>query len=90
MMIQKDQLFWIHTFYPDYESVLAVILHHCIDSWVKVITINFEFRILRLTFHRKSASKCWIRDIIAYLINFEIILTHLNMKLIIFVGILQV
>ena len=26
-------------------------------SWVKVFRINPEFRILRLTFHRKSASK---------------------------------
>ena len=28
------------------------------DPWVKVFRINPEFRILRLTFHRKSASKC--------------------------------
>ena len=27
-------------------------------SWVKVFMIIPEFRILRLTFHRKSASKC--------------------------------
>ena len=27
-------------------------------AWVKVFRINPEFRILRLTFHRKSASKC--------------------------------
>ena len=27
-------------------------------AWVKVIRINPEFRILRLNFHRKSASKC--------------------------------
>ena len=33
-------------------------------SWVKVFRINPEFLILRLTFHRKSASKCWIRQII--------------------------
>ena len=26
-------------------------------TWVKVFRINPEFRILRLTFHRKSASK---------------------------------
>ena len=26
--------------------------------WVKVFRIILEFRILRLTFHRKSASKC--------------------------------
>ena len=29
-----------------------------ISPWVKVFSINPEFRILRLTFHRKSASKC--------------------------------
>ena len=29
-----------------------------IAPWVKVIRINPEFRVLRLTFHRKSASKC--------------------------------
>ena len=28
------------------------------NSWVKVCRINPEFRILRLNFHRKSASKC--------------------------------
>ena len=28
------------------------------SSWVKVFRIISEFRILRLTFHRKSASKC--------------------------------
>ena len=27
-------------------------------AWVKVFRINPEFRILKLTFHRKSASKC--------------------------------
>ena len=32
--------------------------------WVKVFRIIPEFRILRLTFHRKSASKSWIRQII--------------------------
>ena len=31
-------------------------------SWVKVFMIIPEFRILRLTFLRKSASKCWIRQ----------------------------
>ena len=29
-----------------------------INSWVKVFRIFPEFRILRLTFHRKSATKC--------------------------------
>ena len=41
---------------------------------VKVFRINPEFRILRLTFHRKSASKCWVRQIlIAFLISFQMI-----------------
>ena len=30
-------------------------------AWVRVFRIIPEFRILRPTFHRKSASKCWIR-----------------------------
>ena len=43
-------------------------------AWVKVFRINPEFRILRLTFHRKSASKCWIMQIlIASLISFQVI-----------------
>ena len=29
-----------------------------IEAWVKVFRIIPGFRILRLTFHRKSASKC--------------------------------
>ena len=45
-----------------------------VNAWVKVFRINPEFRILRLTFHRKSASNCWIREIIiASLIGFHII-----------------
>ena len=39
---------------------------------VKVFMMNLEFRILRLTFHSKSASTCWIKDImIASLIGFQ-------------------
>ena len=42
------------------------------NDLVKWFRINPEFRILRLTFHRKLASKCSIREIIiASLINFE-------------------
>ena len=45
---------------------------------MKVFRINSEFSILRLAFHRKSASKCRIKEIIiASLISFQIILTHL-------------
>ena len=32
--------------------------HHNTTAWVKVFRIPPEFRILRLTFHRKSASNC--------------------------------
>ena len=42
-------------------------------AWVKVLRINPVFRILRPTFHRRSASNCSIREIIiASLINFQI------------------
>ena len=45
--------------------------YHVNNVWVKVFRINPDFRILRLTFHRKSASKCLIREIkVAPLINF--------------------
>ena len=41
------------------------------NAWVKTFRIIPEFRILRLTFHWKSASKCWILQvIIAFLIWF--------------------
>ena len=40
-------------------------------AWVKVFMIIPEFRILRLTFHRKSASKCWIREIITAFLYFQ-------------------
>ena len=47
-------------------------------TWVKVLRIYPEFRILTLTFHRQSASKCWItEDIIAPLISIQNILTQL-------------
>ena len=39
-------------------------------TWVKVFRVIPEFRILRLTFHRKSASNSWIgRIIIGYLLG---------------------
>ena len=37
---------------------LRVYSPHGKYAWVKVFRINPEFRILRLTFHKKSASKC--------------------------------
>ena len=59
-------------------------------TWVKVFRIIPEFRILRMTFHRKSSSKCWIKEIILVsLINFQPVwgqIDHLNMKLWIFSG----
>ena len=36
----------------------------CWITWVKIFRINPEFRVLRLTFHRKSALKCRIRQMI--------------------------
>ena len=52
----------------------------CADTaWVKVFRTNPEFRILRLTFHRKSTSKYWIRKIIiASLFYFQFIKRHLT------------
>ena len=44
---------------PRYPHCLARAFTDCkrnADAWVKVLRINPEFRILRLTFHRKSAS----------------------------------
>ena len=56
-------------------SVL-LFLHH--RGW-KFSKINPEFRILRLTFYRKSASKCWIRQIkIASLIYFQYVIKQLT------------
>ena len=45
-------------------SVMIGLLQWYKTIWVKVFRIIPEFRILRLTFHRKSASKCWIQQII--------------------------
>ena len=54
--------------------VIVVFPDHDHFLWVKVFGINPEFRILKLTFHRKSASKCLSSEIIiASLINFHII-----------------
>ena len=56
-------------------------------AWVKVFRIIPEFRILRLTFHRKSASKSWIRQILmASLIWFKLTyiktIDHLNFEIV--------
>ena len=52
-------------------------------TWVKVFRINPKFRILRLTFHRKSASKCCIKAIIiASLIDFHIIASLISFQII--------
>ena len=60
-------------------------------TWVKVFRIIPEFRILKLTFHRKSAvslkilnqadSNCFSDLFSVYLMTFD----HLNLKLLIFV-----
>ena len=50
------------------------ILENLPYSWVKVFRVIPEYRICRLTFHRNSASKCWIKEIIiASLIGFQVI-----------------
>ena len=45
-------------------------------TWLKVFRIIPEFRILKLTFCRKSASKCWIRQIILASGLFSVHLKH--------------
>ena len=50
-------------------NVIRAFAVHSVTTWVKVFRMTPEFRILRLTFHRKSASKSWILQIvIAFLI----------------------
>ena len=50
----------------------ALLIQRPVNAWVKVFRIIPEFRILGLTFHRKSASKCGISEIIiASLIYFQ-------------------
>ena len=48
------------TFVKSTETEVGVIYEPMqeISAWVKVFRINPEFLVLRLTFHRKSASKC--------------------------------
>ena len=51
-------------------------------TWVKVFRIAPEFRILRLIFHRKSASKPWIKQILmAFLIYFSLSKDNWSFKL---------
>ena len=55
--------------------------YHC---HLKVFSIICEFRILRLTFHRKSASKYWIKELIIcfwFIISLSKDIDHLNLKL---------
>ena len=65
-----------------------------VHAWVKVFRIIPEFRNLRLTFHWKSASKCWIREIIIdFSIYIQSVLRQLTIKIgncEYLVGILQV
>ena len=56
-------------------------------AWVTVFRIIPEFRVLRLTFHRKSASKYRSRQIVLALRFMSVCLKtddHLNLKLLIF------
>ena len=56
---------------------LDVILNN-VTAWVKVFRIIPKFKILRLTFHRKSASKCLILQwTITFLIQFQFIQRYL-------------
>ena len=58
-------------------------------TWMKVFRITSEFRILRMTFHRKSSSKSWIREIMLASDLLWVCLRtidHLNLKLWIFSG----
>ena len=76
------------------KPVKEYIVRQCIPkwdtalSWVKVFRIIPEFRILRLTFHRKSASKYWIgEDYNGFSGLLSVYLktaVHLNLKLSIF------
>ena len=43
---------------PTWASLAAYTFPHVLSTWMKVLRINPEFRILRLTFHRKIASIC--------------------------------
>ena len=42
----------------DIDKEAEIYQKQVINSWVKVFGIIPEFRILRLTFHKKSAPKC--------------------------------
>ena len=50
-----DNFIQIHYFV---RYILGLMITNNVFALVKVFRINPEFRILRLTFHRKSASKC--------------------------------
>ena len=78
---------WIHCYIvlPDAASFVSQTYSVNVlifwTPWVKAFRIIPEFRILRLTFHRKSASKSWIRQILmASLIKFQFILRQLTIK----------
>ena len=61
--LRRQRMFKILKQLPYINFALCICLndaHELQDTfaWVKVFRINPEFRILRLTFYRKSASKC--------------------------------
>ena len=67
-------------------SVIPALGHDLLVTWVKVFRIIPEFRILRLTFHKYADSYGFFDLISVYLKTID----HLNLKLLIFVGILHV
>ena len=76
ILIEILSMIYLHYYFQQFFSHIKLFLYHISHiAWVKVFRIKPEFRILRLTFNRKSVSKFWI--------NF-------NFKLSIFVDILQV
>ena len=62
----------LHAVRRGYNLIRQEEIYALYNSWVKVFRIIPQFRILRLTFHRKSASKCWIRELI-YIPEFRIL-----------------
>ena len=60
-LVMQD-LFWLlfKNFKPNFSVDAA--LHAALYTWVKDFRINPEFRILRLTFYRKSAQNAELGD----------------------------
>ena len=54
---ENVNVFWVISQHYQNMSAYVIFLEDR-PTWVEVLRIYPEFRILRLTFHRKSASKC--------------------------------